>query len=199
MTIEDGWLGIETWLERNAPLTYASLPGPATGESIRAMHAGFGRPIPGELAASLARHDGSGELFILPAAHRLSSARQITEECARNRALESSRRQHVEQRHPERPNQLPLRPPGEFYLWDSAWLPIAHDESGNGLFLDGPRGVIGTMDRDSGASFSEHAAFGSLAALLGHVAGALQTGFLDVWGGWEPYVDEDGYLDWRQD
>lgn len=196
MRIDDAWLSIETWLERNTPAAYASLPAPASGESIRTMRTEFGRPIPDDLLASLARHDGSGELYILPAAHRLSGSRQIVEENARNRALETARRRHVEQRHRERPHQFPLRPP---YLWDSGWLPIAHDESGNGLFIDTTRGALGTMDRDSGAAFPGNAAFGSLPALLEHVAEALHTGFLDVWGGWKPYADEDGYLDWRQE
>lgn len=195
MTVDDAWLRIETWLERNTPATYESLPAPASEASMRALGAAFGQPIPAAVAASLARHDGSGEFYLLPAAHRLSSAGQIAAECARNRALETARRRHVEQRHAERPGQYPLRPP---YFWDSAWLPMAHDESGNGLFVDATRGTVGIMDADSGASFPSHAAFASPTALLGHVAAALRTGVLDVWGRWQPYVDEDGYLDWRQ-
>lgn len=175
MTVESAWERIEAWLRSNAPASYASLPAAADPAAIWAVEEAIGFSLPEELVASLSRHDGSGEFLLLPVAHRLSDVRMIGDEYLGNR---------------------------RFASWEPGWIPFAYDESGNSLFVSRDGGEtfhrVGVKDKDSNGSFDRHPAFASVTALLECVAQALDDGMIDIWGEWEPVVDDEGFLDWRE-
>lgn len=56
--IADAWSRIEAWLAAQAPELAASLRGPASEESLRALEARLDRPLPADLRASWSIHDG---------------------------------------------------------------------------------------------------------------------------------------------
>ncbi|MFJ3578687.1 SMI1/KNR4 family protein [Streptomyces rubiginosohelvolus] len=180
MTVDEAWDGIEDWLRAHAPGSHSGLPLPAAPGKIQAAQDTTGCAFPAELAASLARHDGSGE-FLLPPLHRLHGTRLIV---AEYRAYRRAERE---------------RSPGEHTWWDARWIPLADDGCGNSLFLSqapGPSfGRIGDHAKDGGGSFSEDGASASLGAFLESTAQGLHDGH---WGEYEPYVDDDGFLDWRE-
>ncbi|MFF4234203.1 SMI1/KNR4 family protein [Streptomyces sp. NPDC001820] len=200
MTINSAWEQIERWLQSNAPASYDSLPGPATSDEIRAAQSAVGRQFPEELTESLLRHNGSGE-FVIPVLHRLDSAGLIADEYLSYRQAERSRREAAVEGNRTRPHQIVLLPPDEFYYWNPSWTPLAYDESGNSLFIsqanDESLGKIGLHEKDGGGSLPQHPALESLTALLEATTQALHGGSIEIWGQWEPFVDDEGYLEWR--
>lgn len=90
MTVDEAWDGIEDWLRANAPGSHSGLPPPAAPGKIQAAQDTTGCAFPAELAASLARHDGSGE-FLLPPLHRLHGTRLIVAEYRAYRRAEQER------------------------------------------------------------------------------------------------------------
>ncbi|MGA5046812.1 SMI1/KNR4 family protein [Streptomyces arboris] len=180
MTVDEAWQTIEDWLRANAPASLAELPGPAAPEEIRAAQDAVGRAFPAGLVASLARHDGSGG-FELPPLYRLHGTRPIVAEYRAYRRADQA------------------RSPGERTWWDPRWIPLAGDGCGNSLFISqepGPTsGRIGDHAKDGGGSFAEDGALASLGAFLASTARGLRDG---LWGAYEPYVDEDGFLEWRE-
>ncbi|RPF34208.1 SMI1/KNR4 family protein [Streptomyces sp. TLI_185] len=201
MTISGAWERIETWLRNNASAGHASLPGPAPVAELRMAHTQIGRPLPAELADSLRCHNGSGN-FVLPVYHRFSDLHLIAREYQSYRRAEEAMRRRAEERHPSVPNQTALLPRGEYYYWNPDWIPFAYDESGNSLFIsqvdDDTFGRIGVHDKEDGPSFSESPVFTSLPHLLDGVAQALSDGVFEIWGEWEPVVDDDGLLEWQE-
>ncbi|MFD4026213.1 SMI1/KNR4 family protein [Streptomyces sp. NPDC058576] len=201
MTVDEAWQQIEDWLRTHAPSSHAALPPPAAADEIRAARDVLDRPLPQDLLASLARHNGSGG-FVLPHFYRLDDTRLIGAESALRRRAERDRRRQAEEDSRIRPNVTPFPRPGEFLQWNPHWIPLAHDESGNLLFVSqepGPSfGRIGEKAKDDNASFPDREPFASPAALLASVARGLHDGVVDLWGEREPYVDEDGFLDWRE-
>lgn len=179
MTVDEAWDRIEEWLRANAPAVHAELPPPATPGEIRAAQDAVGCAFPVELVASLARHDGSGG-FLLPPLHELHGTRLIVDDY------------HAYRRADQR------RGPGERPWWEPRWVPVAQDGCGNSLFVSqepGPSfGRIGDHAKDEGGSFSDEGAWASLGAYLASTARGLHDG---VWGDYEPYVDGEGFLDWR--
>ncbi|MER6189868.1 SMI1/KNR4 family protein [Streptomyces cyaneofuscatus] len=180
MTVDEAWDRIEEWLRANAPATHAELPPPAGADGVRAAQEAIGCAFPADLVASLARHDGSGG-FLLPPLHRLHGTRLIVTEYRAYRRADQA------------------RSPGERTWWAARWIPLAGDGCGNSLFADhepGPAfGRIGEHAKDGGGSFSEEEASASLGAFLASTARGLQDG---LWDAYEPYVDEDGFLEWRE-
>ncbi|MFI7235980.1 hypothetical protein [Streptomyces cyaneofuscatus] len=91
------------------------------------------------------------------------------------------------------------RSPGRRTWWGSRRIPLAGDGRGNSLFAGqepGPGfGRIGEHAKDGGGSFSEDGAPASPGAFLASTARGLQHGLR---GAYEPYVDEDGFLEWRE-
>ncbi|MGW3335370.1 SMI1/KNR4 family protein [Streptomyces rubiginosohelvolus] len=180
MGVDEAWDHIEAWLRVKAPASYAALPPGAAPGGIQEAQDAVGCAFPAELVASLARHDGSGG-FLLPLHHQLYGTRLIVTEYRAYR--------RADQR----------RDPGERTWWEARWIPLASDGCGNSLFLGqepGPSfGRIGDHAKDDGASFPEDGASASLGAFLDSTARGLRDGF---WGEHEPYVDEEGFLDWRE-
>ncbi|MGW7228660.1 SMI1/KNR4 family protein [Streptomyces cyaneofuscatus] len=180
MTVDEAWDHIEDWLRANAPATHEELPPPAGADEIRAAQGAIGCAFPPELTASLARHDGSGG-FVLPPLHRLHGTRLIVAEYRAYRRADQARS-------PEEPT-----------WWDARWIPLADDGCGNSLFLSqtpGPScGRIGDHAKDGGGSFPEDGTPTSLGAFLESTARGLQDG---LWGAYESFVDEDGFLEWRE-
>ncbi|MFF6906437.1 SMI1/KNR4 family protein [Streptomyces sp. NPDC012389] len=180
MTVDEAWQRIEDWLRANAPGSYAELPPPAATGEIQAAQDATGCAFPAELAASLARHDGSGG-FCLPPLHRLHGTRLIAAEYRTYRRAEQERSL------------------GGPTWWDVRWIPLADDGCGNSLFVSrqpGPSfGRIGDHAKDGGASFPDDGASASLGAFLASTARGLHDG---LWGEYEPHVDDDGFLEWRE-
>ncbi|RPK89443.1 MULTISPECIES: SMI1/KNR4 family protein [Streptomyces] len=192
MTVHEAWERVENWLRSHAPAAYDSLPGPAVPDEIRSTEQVIGRALPREMVDSLSRHNGSGE-FVLPNFHRLNDVNMIAVECMEYRRIEDERRMGVE---------TSALPPGGFFYWNPLWTPFAHDESGNSLFLgqarDDSLGRVGVHEKDGGGSFPEHRALTSFTALLEFTARGLHDGIIDLWGEQEAYVDDDGFLEWRE-
>ncbi|MEU6508973.1 SMI1/KNR4 family protein [Streptomyces sp. NPDC046942] len=79
--VENSWDRIDSWLDRHAPRTLASLRAPAAEEDIRAAEGELGLAFPPDLRASLRRHDGATgdrEAFRFPTHDRLLGLREIS-------------------------------------------------------------------------------------------------------------------------
>lgn len=201
MTPADAWADIEAWLRPNAPATSASLPEAASEHVLQDLEAHLGVALPAELKDTLLRHDGAGE-FVLPGFHRFSSADIIRREYVAWRVAEERRIQQLRDKHTHDPGQYPRPLPGDHPLWHPCWIPVCHDESGNLLFVTHAAGEaagrVGVFEHGDGASFPKAPAFDSLACLLETTAQALRSSSFPIWGEWEPYVDDQGFLEWRE-
>ncbi|MFI5659985.1 hypothetical protein [Streptomyces sp. NPDC051684] len=202
MTPADAWADIEAWLRPNAPATFASLPEAAGEQGLRSLAAHVGGGVlPAELEGALSCHDGSGE-FVLPGFHRFSSTDIIRREYVAWGAADERRIRQLRDKHPRNPGQYPRPLPGDHPLWHPGWIPVCHDESGSLLFVTHAEGEeagrVGVFEHGDGASFPEGPAFGSLTRLLEATAQALRSSSFAIWGGWEPSVDDQGFLEWRE-
>lgn len=201
MTPADAWADIEAWLRSNAPATLASLPEAAGAHALRNLEAHLGGALPADFKGALLCHDGSGE-FVLPSFHRFSSTDIIRREYVAWGAADERRIRRLRDKHPQNPGQYARPLPGDHPLWHPCWIPVCHDESGNLLFVTHAEGEeagrVGVFEHGDGASFPEDPAFGSLTCLLKATAQALRCSSFPIWGEWEPCVDDEGFLEWRE-
>ncbi|MER7009166.1 SMI1/KNR4 family protein [Dactylosporangium sp. NPDC000555] len=177
--VEAAWTRIERWLAAKAPVSYASLRGPAAPQRIAAAQAGMSVAFPPDLVASLRRHDGveAAAAFTLPPFHRPLPLAQIVATWTVNCRV------------------LADLAPGPDW-WDKGFVPFAADGGGGCLLADqrpGHHGRVGEFDPETGARFERWPA--STAELLEDVADALETGS-PFDGRYQPTVTAAGELDW---
>ncbi|MEU6673808.1 SMI1/KNR4 family protein [Streptomyces sp. NPDC046925] len=182
MTIDGSWSRIEDWLCGYAPAAYASLPPAAGSDAVCAAERRCGLVFPGDMVASLRRHDGSGEC-LLPGNYRLSGAAEIAKDYV---WWIGSQQRDV---------------PGELRYWRSSWLPLAADGAGGSLFVEtapGDRhGRIGAHAHGDGGRFGDGPRYTSLQALLSWAAQALSEGSATDVLDYVLAVDELGLLYWQ--
>ncbi|GAB1822830.1 SMI1/KNR4 family protein [Herbidospora sp. RD11066] len=127
------WRRLETWLKENAPLTYADLGEPATPEQIATAENVMGRRFPGELRASLLRHNGGGMSFF---GHPLLPADRIaatwTQFCLADRKQDADPRRQG---------------------WDGQMIPFATDGRIGHLVLDSDGHDIGEFEFNGWMTF----------------------------------------------
>ncbi|KAA0940395.1 SMI1/KNR4 family protein [Streptomyces apricus] len=181
------WTRIETWLARRAPGVHAALCPPARDRTLKLVAEATGAAPPTDLAAwwkrrhGLRRSPSPGSLFPdrcdpLP-----------LEDALRHRALflDTARRTCPPELRPqlaafqERCARQPagtLHPDEALPLWLPAWIPVAHDAAGSGLFADlraGPR--RGCLVRYTNHGQAPEAAWPDLTTLLTYVADTLES------------------------
>ncbi|MET8975881.1 SMI1/KNR4 family protein [Streptomyces sp. NPDC004539] len=174
---EAAWDRIDGWLRTHAPLTFATLAGPADEEEIRAAERELGVTFPPDLVASLRRHDGSRRgpaAFRFRTHDRLLGVREIVRETL---AMRGHARDVPEE-------------DAEFY-----WLPEylkfgSYEVTSDGLTLDSRAGrascgAVGRFFDETGTDFG-HA--DSLGGYLTELARQLADGDAVAFGGrlvWE--------------
>jgi hypothetical protein len=182
MTIDRSWLRIEEWLRESAPAAYAALPPAAGADVVRAAERACGVAFPGDVVASLRRHDGSGD-GLLPGNYRLLSADEIAEEYVQWIRLDQR------------------SVPEELRYWHSSWLPLATDGCGDSLFVETARGEgfgrIGRHSHGDGGRFDNQLQYASLDALLSWAAQALADGSTTDLLDYVITVGEDGFPYWE--
>jgi hypothetical protein len=166
--IDAAWARIEAWLAKKPPSDAAALGRPASNAQIDALQRRMGVAFPGDLVASLRRHNG-GE-FALPPFYSSMSLDEIR----RDRELNCSVYEDA----------------GEPGIWLAGYVPFGAAPDGGSLLLDAG-GRVGEHFAEDGTHFEGWP--DSLAGLLTGIAGSLETGrkYLDSL----PYV-EGGRLDW---
>ncbi|MET7338904.1 SMI1/KNR4 family protein [Nonomuraea sp. NPDC005650] len=165
------WRRIERWLARKAPAEYKKLGEPAKPMEIARAEAAMGLRFPGDLRASLLRHDG-GQLQV-PPFYRLTSVRRSREEWKVNCDVMLQNEDLSD------------------YWWHGAVIPFAAGVSGDNLFIDTRTGQVGEFFHEEGLRAGH---WPSYLALLRATARALETG--EPIGGLRPVV-RDGRLDWE--
>ncbi|PWW65900.1 SMI1/KNR4 family protein [Actinokineospora spheciospongiae] len=168
--VDAAWTRIETWLAVHAPRTAARWNAPAPAAALSALQREVGVELPGDLVATLRRHDGSSAGgFVLPLAYRPMSVGEIA---GHTRRMCSG------------PGQ-----PG----WDGRFVPFAVDGGGGLLYLD-QRGA-GSL----GEQFDEGPGPGrwptGLSELLEQTADLLEEGTGPLADRYRPEVDA-GWLRW---
>ncbi|MFI7277882.1 SMI1/KNR4 family protein [Streptomyces sp. NPDC049879] len=159
------WDRIERWLARHAPATYATLRPPAARDDVAALEEEFGIRLPGDLVASLLRHDGvtwpGQAAFALPGRFYLLDVAAIREHCAMWRRLA------------EREDATNLR---DGSYWHPSFLTVAGTNAADAMFVDcrpGERyGVVGWHIKGGEPYFGPRLPF---AAMLGALADALEA------------------------
>ncbi|MEV1009400.1 SMI1/KNR4 family protein [Streptomyces sp. NPDC049881] len=159
------WDRIERWLARHAPATYTTLRPPAARADVAALEREFGIRLPGDLVASLLRHDGvtwpGQAAFALPGDYYLLDVAAIREHCAMWRRLA------------EREDATHLR---DGSYWHPSFLTVAGTNAADAVFVDcrpGERyGTVGWHLKGGEPYFGPHPSF---AALLGALADALEA------------------------
>jgi cell wall assembly regulator SMI1 len=115
------WRGLEHWLELLWGADALShLPPPASGESIARFEERIGARMPAEMRAVYAVHDGGAGLLTL------------TEVLERWELIGSIERPEGDEDEEEIRTSGPVRPS----WWESKWLPITEDGSGNAHCID---------------------------------------------------------------
>jgi cell wall assembly regulator SMI1 len=190
--VEASWDRIEAWLSRCAPGYHAALNPPAGIDAIRRAERELGVSIPPDLAAWWRRADGVDHNPAPSPRHLGSLIPNRYNPLSMAEALER-RNMHMRVARqccpPELLNEFEAwtarcsqDPAGTLYpydassAWPLAWLPIASDYGGGGLFVDlrtGPlHGCLVPYDR---VEHDGYPAWPSIAALWAHVAEALET------------------------
>lgn len=181
------WDRLDRWLARNAPRTYRELNPPARPKEIAAAEARIGVRLPGDLKASLLRHDGAelgrGSFFFV---YRLTPIKEIVRDWKISCEVAED-----------------WMPPGakepegyvdpEGFWWHGSVVPFAMDLGGDSLVLDG-KGRVGRFFNEEGLSFKGDWAWPSYADFLEDVADALEKG--RAMSGWAPVVTREGDLEW---
>jgi cell wall assembly regulator SMI1 len=184
---DGAWTRIERWLGRYAPDVHAALCPPASRAALDGVARTSGTELPADLTAwwrrahGLVRSPATGSLFPdryhpLPLddslEHRANLLDAVRQTCP-----------------PELTEQLgvfldrcALDPAGTLYphaatlVWLPAWLPVAHDAGGGGLFADlRPGAGNGCLIRYTRHGPAIGPDWPGLAQLLTHVADALET------------------------
>ncbi|GAB2588008.1 hypothetical protein GCM10027168_21080 [Streptomyces capparidis] len=187
--VPESWARIDGWLAANAPATLAGLRPPADPVSLAAAERELGMPLPADLAASLACHDGAEpECGLLPHLMRLLPVGMVVEQ------WELWNEVTDELHDGEEPWGVEC---GEVH-WDRLWVPVTFFQ-GDLDVIDmrpGPgQGRVGFVPHDGPGSFD--GAWPSFGAYLAAVADALTTGRMpDPAPFDEPRVTPDGRLTW---
>jgi cell wall assembly regulator SMI1 len=151
------WRRLERWLAGHAPATYASLAGPASAASIARAEAAMGIPFPGDLRASLLRHDGTRGVggFGPPFYSLVSAGRAYQEWKARCDVLIQE----------------------EAYGWDGRLIPFAVVGDEGNMFVDSRTGSTGEFFQgDDDLWTTGDVVSPSYLELLRAIARSLETG-----------------------
>ncbi|MFF7676576.1 SMI1/KNR4 family protein [Actinacidiphila glaucinigra] len=181
---ELAWDRIDSWLRLHAPATFAMLRPPAPEEEITAVQRRMGVTFPPDLVATLRRHDGADEDFLLPTHDGLLG----THGCeARSRFLRGMLAECLD--------ADPEENDGAY--WHHHFVQFAsYVITADGLTVDCRPGAsfgrVGRFFDESGTDFG-HAP--SLGAYLGDLADSLEHG-LPFQGGRTWPVVSDGVLEW---
>jgi cell wall assembly regulator SMI1 len=165
--VAQAWQRIENWLRDNAPETYRTLNPPATDAAIAHVEELIGVPLPADVVASLRIHDGvtfDGGRFEIAGRYAPASVERI----------ESLWRMLTDL----------LDDFGDEdgmvgWWWHPQWVPIAEDNSGCELIVDGRAGEdndrVAVKDKEDGPWW-DNAEFcwPSLGALLAETADLLE-------------------------
>ncbi|MEV5428171.1 SMI1/KNR4 family protein [Streptomyces sp. NPDC052701] len=181
------WTRIENWLARHAPQVHSALAPPASPGLLERVAETAGATLPADLVTWWSRSHG---LRRPPSTGALFPDRYNPlplEDALRHRAvlLDTPRRVCP----PELLEELQAyldrcsrEPAGTLYPrstpapWLPAWIPIAHDAGGGGLFADLRAGTRqGCVIRYTRHGHAPEPDWPSLAALLTHVADGLET------------------------
>lgn len=189
--VAESWGRIDTWLAANAPASLARLRPGADPAAVSAAERTLGVPLPVDLAASLACHDGSEPgSGVLPFRVDLLPVQGVVEQWELWNAVSTEFDEGEEpwgvvagQRH-----------------WHRLWVPVTLFQ-GDLECIDmrpGPgRGRLGVVPHDGPGDFDEAASWPSLAAYLQTVADVLTTGRMpDPPPFDKPCVGPDGHLRW---
>ncbi|MFI5998686.1 SMI1/KNR4 family protein [Streptomyces sp. NPDC051362] len=183
--VQSSWARIDTWLRRNAPVTFAELAPPAAPGEIAAAQAELGVRFPAELLESLACHNGAERYSgVLPDNAPLSVAEMV--ELWRLRVEISNEDDDPQESFDE-----------DEPWWHPEWIPWAATD-GHVQVIDmrtGPeQGRIGSAPHDDSGQFGDGLGWSSLGAYLHQVAEALEFG--GTVSELSPYLTPDGELRW---
>lgn len=177
--ITQAWSRIDTWLAEQAPVTFASLPQPATHEQIASAEQQIGVTFPSDIYTSLRCHNGSGDVEILPV-HMLLSAELIATnfwvavEISRDPCTDT----YVNTQSPE-------------------WIPITGDAGGSHYVLGqlgGPQPRLGFRNELGYLDFTQGVMGSCMSDLLEKAADALAA--MAVLDDFRPVV-VNGELEWE--
>jgi cell wall assembly regulator SMI1 len=191
--VSESWSRIDAWLAAHAPVSLARLRPGATPAELAAAEQVLGTPLPADLAASLACHDGLADeaarmlpdMLLLPVK---GVVEQWELRCEVNAELLE-----------DEPDEEPLRMANGEPYWHPLWIPVAHFQ-GDLEVIDmrpGPgQGRLGWSSHDGSSNFQ---GWPSLGAYLQAVADVLMTGreTSGSVGGWgPPLLSSAGELVW---
>ncbi|EST38077.1 hypothetical protein N566_09415 [Streptomycetaceae bacterium MP113-05] len=187
----ESWARIDAWLAANAPASMARLRPGAEPAALAAAEQALGMPLPADLAASLACHDGSDPgSGVLPFRVDLLSAEGLAEQWELWNAVSTEFDEGEEpwgmiagQRH-----------------WHRLWVPVTIFQ-GDLECLDmrpGPgQGRMGVVPHDAPANFDGSSAWPSLGTYLEAFADVLTTGRMPDPPPFDrPHATPTGELSW---
>ncbi|TDC74122.1 SMI1/KNR4 family protein [Streptomyces hainanensis] len=189
-SVSESWARIDGWLAANAPASLARLRPGADPAALAAAEAALGMPLPADLAASLACHDGSEpDSRLLPHLVDLLSADGVVEQWELWNGV------MTEFDEGEEPWGVLA---GETH-WHRRWIPVTIFQ-GDLEVIDmrpGPgQGRLGSSPHDGPGDFGD-GAWPSLAAYLAAVADVLTTGRMPDPPPFDaPHVNAAGELAW---
>jgi len=132
--VDAAWERIERWFAENHPRGTDALAPGASEATLRAAEEVIGRPIPGPLRRSLARHDGQAEdVGAVTEGHELLGAEDMAEEWTLMKGISDD-----------------LGAQDDW--WRPSWVGFTADGSGNGLVLDADTGEVLFRDHEDSAS-----------------------------------------------
>ncbi|WP_235994568.1 SMI1/KNR4 family protein [Nonomuraea montanisoli] len=183
--VDRQWRRIERWLRTHAPRSHRTLAGPADPAAVAAVEARMGRRLPGDLRASLLRHDGAvttKDTWGFGFLGNTSLSVQETLETWRGLCDVDDEDYGGEESDPRS------------QWWDGRMLPVGADGSGDHLVVDSVRRDVGDTDHEGSLDFTPGGVrIRSYHALLKAVADALEKG--RAIGYWKPEV-VGGELEW---
>jgi cell wall assembly regulator SMI1 len=175
--VDRAWQRIEKWLAAHAPVSHGSLGPPASLAAIDEAQRRMSVTFPGDLVASLRRHNGASR-FDLPPFFGPESVDQIYRDWQTNcKVLAGAGGEWPEP------------------WWHPDFVPFADAGDGGSLLVDqrpGGHGRVGEFYAEDGTDFERWPA--SIAELLEKTATSLETG-KPYEGRYRPQVT-DGILDW---
>ncbi|MEU4626583.1 SMI1/KNR4 family protein [Actinoplanes sp. NPDC023801] len=179
--VDRAWKRIEKWLAANAPVSHASLGPPAPLATIDATQRRMSVAFPGDLVASLRRHDGA-DRFALPPFFAPESVQSLYRDWQVNcKVLAGTDTASGEWGEP---------------WWHPDFVPFAQAGDGGSLVADqrpGGHGRVGEFYPEDGTNFERWPA--SVIELLEKTATSLETG-RPYEGRYRPRV-VDGAVDWE--
>ncbi|RKN06995.1 SMI1/KNR4 family protein [Streptomyces radicis] len=192
--VAESWARIDAWLAAHAPASAARLNPGADPAALAAAERVLGIPLPADLAASLACHNGADpDVEVLPDLMLLPIDGVVEQWELRNQV-------EAEFRDDEDEDDEALAPLEHPY-WDRLWIPVAHFQ-GDLDVIDmrpGPgHGRLGWSGHDGSGSFGDGTwpSFGAWLAAVAHVlmTGEAAPGVPRPFD--DPYVSPGGELLW---